>query len=98
MLPPHGTWSGWESRADPTMHPQDKNNFFFLNRESRWPGFQRYGLELNDGGVLFLPPLPLSSGILPDAVKTAQTPDGPAGLAVDCFGSVYFSDPKNNRV
>lgn len=80
------------------MHQQDKNNFFFLNREGRWPGFQWSGLELGDDGVLRLSTVPLFSGILPDALNTAPAPDGPAGLAIDCFGSVYFSDPVNSRV
>ena len=42
--------------------------------------------------------VPLFSGSLPEPVKTASAPDGPAGLAVDRFGSIYFSDPVNDRV
>ncbi len=80
------------------MHEQDKNNYFFLNRESRWPGFEWEGLELGEDGALGLSRLPLFSGTLPDAVKNASAPDGPAGLALDCFGSIYFSDPGHDRV
>ena len=76
------------------MQDQNKNNYFFLNREGQWPGFEWNGLELGEDGVLRLSSLPLFSGALPDAVKNAPAPDGPAGLALDCFGSLYFSgDP-----
>jgi phage tail-like protein len=76
----------------------NKNNFFFLNRDGRWPGFKSSGLELRKEGALQLSSLPLYSGTLPDAVKSAPIPDGPAGLAIDATGTLYFSDPDNNRV
>lgn len=80
------------------MHDQGKNNYFFLNREGRWPGFQWDGLELGKDGVLRLASLPLFAGALPDSVKTATAPDGPAGLAIDCYGSIYFSNPDGDQV
>lgn len=80
------------------MQDQSKNNYFFLNREGRWPGFTWDGLELSKDGELRLASLPLFSGILPDSLRTAPAPDGPAGLAIDCYGAVYFSDPDNNQV
>jgi len=80
------------------MQDRSTNNFFFLNQEGRWPGFQWNGLERRDGGVLELATVPLFSGSLPEALKTAPAPDGPAGLAIDGFGSIYFSDPVNDRV
>lgn len=80
------------------MRDQDKNNYFFLNREDRWPGFEWDGLELGKDGALCLSSLPMFSGALPDAVKNAPAPDGPAGLALDCFGNLYFSgDPGDSR-
>jgi phage tail-like protein len=80
------------------MRDRDKNNYFFLNREGRWPGFQRDGLELGKDGALRLSSLPSFSGTLPEALKTAPEPDGPAGLAVDRYGAIYFSDPDHDRV
>lgn len=80
------------------MQDRNPNNFFFLNREGQWPGFQWSGLELRGDGVLELATVPLFSGSLPEWLKTAPAPDGPAGLAIDCFGSLYFSDPVNDRV
>src|SRR5437879_6508660 len=80
------------------MREQDKNNYFFLNRQGRWPGFKWHGLELDDHGVLRLSSLPLFSGTLPDSVKSAAAPSGPAGLAIDRLGAIYFSDPDDNRV
>ncbi len=80
------------------MQDRNSNNFFFLNREGRWPGFQWNGLELRGDGVLELATVPLFSGSLPDSLKTAPVPDGPTGLAIDSYGSIYFSDPVSNRV
>jgi phage tail-like protein len=80
------------------MHPTSKNNYSYLNREGRWPGFKWSGLELRDNGVLELASLPRLMGVLPDEVASAQTPAGPAGIAIDTFGSIYFSDSKGNRV
>lgn len=75
-----------------------KNNFFFLNRDGRWPGFKWSGLELRSDGPFQLSSLPLFSETLPDSVKSAAAPDGPAGLALDATGTLYYSDPDNNRV
>ena len=77
---------------------QASNNYFFLNREGCWPGFQRSGLELREDGVLQLASLPRVSGTLPDSVRSAPAPDGPAGLALDATGTLYFSDPDQNSV
>jgi len=75
-----------------------KDNFFYLNREGRWPGFKMTGLELRQDGVLHLSSLPSFAGTLPDAVKSAPVPDGPAGLAMGAGGTVFFSDPGGNGV
>ena len=80
------------------MRDPDKNNFLFLNREGRWPQFQWRGLELRDDGALQLATVPLFPGRLPDAVRMAPVPDGPAGIAFDSVGTLYFSDPAGNRV
>jgi len=73
-------------------------NYFYLNRDGAWPGFARSGLELCADGSLQLLSLPRLRGILPDAVKTAPVPDGPAGIAIDATGTIYFSDPDDDRV
>src|ERR1700683_238121 len=73
-------------------------NYFFLNREGSWPHFQWSGLELQKDGSLQLCSVPVLTTTLPDAVKNAPTPDGPAGMAVDGTGTVYFSDPGGNCV
>jgi phage tail-like protein len=74
------------------------NNFFFLNRDGRWPNFQWSGLEVRKDGSLQLCSVPLLTTTLPDAVKNASTPDGPAGIAIDGTGTVYFTDPDGNCV
>jgi len=77
------------------MHDVNKNNYFFLNRDGVWPRFHRSGLELRADGALQLASLPLLSGAPPAPIAS---PDGPAGVAVDVTGTVYFSDPDGNRV
>lgn len=73
------------------------SNFYFLNTEGRWPGFEWSGLELCPDGALQLASLPAISTPLP-AVSTAPTPDGPSGIAIDSGGTIYFSDPEANCV
>lgn len=80
------------------MSEISRNNFFFLNREGRWPGFKYSGLEIRTDGALQLSSVPLFSGTLPVAIQSASTPDGPAGLAIDQTGTVFFSDPDGNQV
>jgi phage tail-like protein len=80
------------------MSMKDKNNYIFLNQLGRWPGFKWSGLELHPDGILSLLTVPLFAGTLPDTLKDVPAPDGPAGLAVDCLGAVYFSDPADNRI
>ena len=75
-----------------------KNNFVFLNRDGRWPGFKSSGLEIRKDGSLQLSSVPLFSGTLPADIQSAPVPDGPAGLAMDVTGTLYFSDPGGNRV
>ena len=80
------------------MHDADKNNYFYLNREGQWPGFNLDGLELRPDGALQLASVPLLTAGLPDEVKSAPIPTGPAGLAMDETGTLYFSDPQGNRL
>jgi phage tail-like protein len=77
---------------------EDANNFYYLNREGRWPDFQWKGLELRHDGALQLHTLPCLDGELPTELSTVQTPDGPAGIAVGIDGTIYFSDPAAQRV
>jgi phage tail-like protein len=78
------------------MHNASKNNYFFLNREGRWPRFHRSGIEVRADGALQLISLPLNSGAPLGAAPPA--PEGPAGIAVDITGTLYFTDPDSNRV
>jgi len=80
------------------MHDSSRNNYLFLNREGRWPDFECGGLELRSDGALQLSSIPLLSGLLPGDVETAPVPDGPAGLAIDPVGTLYFTDPDDNCV
>jgi phage tail-like protein len=76
----------------------EKSNFVNLNAGGRWPGFAWDGLELLQDGVLQLQSLPLIEGDLSEAVSGLPVPDGPAGVAIDKEGSIYYSDPTGNRI
>lgn len=80
------------------MHDTGKNNYFFLNRDGVWPGFQRKGLELSKDGTLRLSTVPSFPGVLPITLATPPVPDGPSGLAIDTLGTLYFSDPAGDWV
>ena len=73
-------------------------NFRYLNRGGVWPDFHWDGLELGSDGALRLISLPAFQGQVPDSVSGLPAPDGPAGIAVDCDGDVYYSDPAGDRI
>jgi phage tail-like protein len=80
------------------MSETSPNNYFFLNRDGRWPHFSTDGLELRSDGTLQLSSVPLLSTPPPDPVKNAPAPDGPAGVAADCTGALYFTEPDAGRL
>jgi phage tail-like protein len=80
------------------MADTNPNNYLFLNRDGRWPRFNRSGLDITPAGTLQLSTVPLLRSALPAAVKNAPTPDGPAGVVVDRVGNLYFTEPDSNRL
>lgn len=80
------------------MGDSSPNNYFFLNREGRWPHFSRSGLDLLPDGTLQLAGVPSLAGPLSDAVRNAAAPAGPTGVTVDCTGNVFFTEPETNRL
>ncbi len=74
--------------------------FLYLNVESRWPAFQWHGLELGGDGALRLARVPLlaapAEGL--DGLDGLPAPDGPAGVAVDRDGTVFYTDPGSDRL
>ena len=76
----------------------NSTNFRYLNRGGTWPDFHWDGLELRPDGALQLISLPLFQGQVPDSVAGIPTPGGPAGIAVDWDGGVYYSDPAGDRI
>jgi phage tail-like protein len=74
------------------------SNFLYLNTEGRWPNFLMSGLELCSDGALQLASLPSLTAPLPSTVSSAPAPEGPAGIAIDSTGTIYFSDPGGNCV
>lgn len=75
-----------------------KSNFLYLNREGRWLGFHWKGLERRADGALQLISLPAVDGAPPKELANQPPPDGPAGIAVDGQGNLYFSVPVANRI
>lgn len=77
---------------------ENHDNFLYLNGDNRWPDFQWEGLELRHDGGLQLFSLPRLEGELPKELASLTAPGGPAGLAVDFDGTIYFSDPAGSRL
>ncbi len=67
-------------------------SFSYLNRENLWPRFAWRGLELGGEGALRLLAVPLLSPAVP-GLDALPVPDGPAGVAVDAAGAVFYTDP-----
>jgi phage tail-like protein len=80
------------------MGKTSPNTFLYLNRENRWPDFQLHGLEIASEGTMQLSSVPLLAAQLPDSVKNALKPDGPAGIAVDASGNLYYTQPDSNKL
>lgn len=80
------------------MNRDNVRNFTYLNREGRWRGHHWSGLEVGADGALRLKALPLLDGPPSDQIGALPLPDGPAGIAVDLDGTIFFSDPQGNRV
>ncbi len=71
--------------------------FLHLNRDGDWPDFSYQGLEADQEGRLRLKSLPLAAA---GAAEDAEfcLPGGPAGVAVTCDGTVFWSDPDRGVV
>jgi phage tail-like protein len=72
------------------------SNFRYVNRDGLWPDFTWTGLERTSDGTLRLPRLPRAEGA--PVKSSAGAPSGPAGVAVDWDGAIFFSDTANDRV
>ena len=73
-------------------------NFRYLNRGGVWADFHWDGLELCPDGALQLISLPALGGQTPANVAALPAPAGPAGIAIDQDGSIFYSDPAGNRI
>jgi phage tail-like protein len=80
------------------MADTSTNNYFFLNREGRWPHFKMHGLDVLPDGTLSISTVPLLSAPLPDSVRTAPAPDWPAGIVVDCAGDVFYTEADSSAL
>src|SRR5690348_15498874 len=76
----------------------DRPLFRCLNRDGLWPGFSWDGLELSPEGSLRLSPLPRFTGMLSEEAASLPQPEGPAGMAIDADGTVYFTDPGSRQL
>ncbi|HKP85832.1 MAG TPA: phage tail protein, partial [Blastocatellia bacterium] len=79
------------------MNADNKANFSYLG-DGGWAAFRWQGLEQIEDGSLRLHQLPLFESELPEGLADAAPPDGPAGIAVDSDGTIYFSDPSADRI
>lgn len=77
---------------------EQATNFYYLNRDGHWPDFEHRGLDIRPDGAWQLASVPLLLDDLPEEVATSPAPDGPAGLAADTEGTIYFSRPDEHTV
>lgn len=75
------------------MDRHHEPNFYYLNRENAWLDFQSAGLDLSPDGAWQLAALPRLAGRPPETIGSLAMPSGPAGIALDPCGAVYFSHP-----
>jgi len=71
-------------------------NFFYLNIDNRWPGFQLTNLEIAADGALQLRALPRLVGQLPEKLRDLPTPQAPAGIARTDDGALFFTEPEHH--
>ncbi|HEV7705364.1 MAG TPA: phage tail protein [Gemmatimonadaceae bacterium] len=73
-------------------------DYQYLNLESKWPLFQRQGIEIGPDGELTLAHVPSVSAV--PGVPVAPTPglSGAVGVGVSACGDVYVADPGANRI
>lgn len=69
-------------------------DFFYLNRDNRWPDFQWEGLELRPDGALQLFSVPLLESEVPSETEKLDVPSGPAGIAFDLDGTITTAIPR----
>lgn len=80
------------------MAPSEKRNFLHLNRGGDWPNFVSQGLTRTPDGSVRLSSLAQLVGDQPPALQWVPAPDGPAGVAVDREGNLYWSDPEHDQI
>ena len=69
----------------------------YLNRDGLWEDFAWIGLDRRDDGRLELASLPSAPGNVPD-LRELREPDGPAGIAEDPAGTMFLTDPAQDRL
>ena len=62
----------------------------------RWDGFGWWGLEMDEGGALFLASLPRPVAAPPPAAADAPNPDAPSGVAVTPDRTLFYTDPSRD--
>jgi phage tail-like protein len=76
----------------------DPQHHRYLNRNGRWQGFDRVGLDLRGDGALELAALPRLDGAPPATLAGLGPPEGLAGVAALPGGVVVFTDPAAHRL
>ncbi len=80
------------------MSGGNDSNFFYLNRDGRWPGLESAGIERGEDGALQLSSLPRREGELTETLADLDAPDAPAGVAVAPDGTVFWTEPDGSRL
>jgi len=80
------------------MNGNGKANFFYLNRDNRWPDFHLNNVEINHAGELQLRAVPRMMSAAASELESMPAPDLPAGVAAAADGTIFLSDPENRQI
>jgi len=80
------------------MNLSDQANFFYLNRDNRWPDFHLHNVEINREGELQLRAVPRAMSAMPQTLTSIPASMLPAGIAAAPDGTIFLSDPTTHVI
>ncbi len=72
--------------------------FRFLQLENGWPTFALSGLNVGPDGAMTLAQVPTVTTPITSPIPPVSGLSGPAGIGVDCNGTLYIADPVGQRI
>ena len=72
--------------------------FRYLQLENGWPSFVLSGLSVGADGAMTLAPVPTVTTPVTAPLPPVPGLSGPAGIGVDCDGTLYIADPAHHQI